>query len=95
MITDLPGSLVIEQFRPDHIFCDGGIFIPGLPAERGWARGIRIILYGGALAYCFLGVAIIADRFMVAIEVITSKQKTVHLKNEKGELEAVQVSSYI
>ena len=33
----------------------------------------------------------VADRFMVAIEVITSKTKTIHIKNESGSLEAVQV----
>ena len=65
--------------------------MPGLPAEQGWSRAVRIILYAMALGYCFLGVAIIADRFMVAIEVITSKTRTIHVKNEKGVLEPVQV----
>ena len=35
------------------------------------------ILYFLALVYCLFGVTIIADKFMVAIEVITSKETSV------------------
>ena len=63
------------------------MFIPGLSVETSWNTFLRILCYGLFLAYCFVGVAIIADKFMVAIEVITAKQKTVHLKNEMGDLE--------
>ena len=43
------------------------------------------------MVYCFLGIAIIADRFMVAIEVITSAEisKTVTLPN--GEKTTVKI----
>lgn len=91
-ITELANGLVAETYTPDALVCPGGMFIPGLPTEPTWNRWLRLVFYGLFLAYCFLGVAIIADTFMVAIEVITSKQKTVHLKNEKGELEAIQVN---
>ena len=90
-ITDTDNFVLGESYVPGAKYCPGGNFIPGLPAEQGWSRGVRIVLYGLALGYCFLGVAIIADRFMVAIEVITSKTKSVYVKNERGELEPVQV----
>ena len=91
-ISDLSSGFVVESFRPGELFCPGGMFIPGMPAETSWNSGVRLLFYGLFLAYLFVGVAIIADKFMVAIEVITSKQKTVHLKNERGSLEAVQVN---
>jgi len=91
-LTDLSSGFVAESFRPGYLYCPGGMFIPGMPAETSWNRIVRLVFYGLFLAYCFIGVAIIADKFMVAIEVITSKQKTVHLKNERGGLEAVQVN---
>lgn len=91
-LTDLSSGVVVESFRPGQLYCPGGMFIPGLPAEAAWNRAVRLVFYGLFLAYCFVGVAIIADKFMVAIEVITSKQKTIHLKNERGGLEAVQVN---
>lgn len=37
----------------------------------------RAVIYFLLLCYLFLGVSIIADRFMAAIEVITSKEKKV------------------
>jgi hypothetical protein len=90
-ISETNNFVLAESYVPGAKYCSGGNFIPGLPAEQGWARGVRIVLYGMALGYCFLGVAIIADRFMVAIEVITSKTKEIHVKNEVGSLEPVQV----
>ena len=49
-----------------------------------WSRDARIVLYLLALLYCFLGVAIVADVFMNAIEVITSKEKTRMVKGPNG-----------
>ncbi|KAK2171964.1 hypothetical protein NP493_1010g00000 [Ridgeia piscesae] len=48
-----------------------------LPAENLWGDGVRGFLYILALLYIFMGVAIISDIFMFAIEVITSKRKTI------------------
>jgi len=42
-------------------------------AEAGWPTPVRGILYGFGTLWCFLGVAIVADLFMAAIEEITSK----------------------
>jgi len=45
----------------------------------------RAITYLIALIYLFLGVSIVADRFMASIEVITSKEKTITYTRADGE----------
>ncbi|XDV17773.1 hypothetical protein PO909_023592 [Leuciscus waleckii] len=45
----------------------------------------RAIVYLVALVYMFLGMSIIADRFMSAIEVITSQEKEITTKRPNGE----------
>lgn len=45
----------------------------------------RVIVYFVAMIYMFLGVSIIADRFMAAIEVITSQEKEIIIKRPNGE----------
>jgi solute carrier family 8 (sodium/calcium exchanger) len=57
-----------------------GIFLPLFPtAELEWPTGLRATLYLVGLLWTFLGVAIVADVFMAAIEVITSREKAVKL----------------
>lgn len=70
--------------------CQKGIVIPvWQPANTADLTGFEIagraIVYLIALIYLFLGVSIIADRFMAAIEVITSKEKTVVYTRSDGE----------
>lgn len=48
-----------------------------IPGENMWSRSARGGLYLFCLLYTFLGIAIVADVFMNAIEVVTSKTKTV------------------
>ena len=55
-----------------------GLLLP-LISEYTWPLESRGFVYLVALLYCFLGVAIIADIFMGAIEKITSKTKKVIL----------------
>ncbi|XP_041809474.1 sodium/calcium exchanger 3 isoform X8 [Chelmon rostratus] len=45
----------------------------------------RVIVYFVAMIYMFLGVSIIADRFMAAIEVITSQEREIVIKRPNGE----------
>ncbi|KAM6909295.1 solute carrier family 8 member 4b [Xenentodon cancila] len=45
----------------------------------------RAIVYFVALVYMFLGMSIIADRFMSSIEVITSQEKEITIKKPNGE----------
>lgn len=66
--------------------CSAGVILPVwggnndqeycFEISTGEAAG-RSILYFICLLYCFLGVSIIADRFMSAIEVITSQKRQV------------------
>lgn len=61
--------------------------------ESEWNPGLRIVIYLVALLWCFMGVAIIADVFMCAIETITSKTKKVKVAKQgiKAEVEEVEV----
>jgi len=43
--------------------------------EREWDGKLKVLLYGAGLVYCFLGVSIVADLFMAAIEQITSRKR--------------------
>ena len=43
---------------------------------------VRAGLLGGLLLYLFIGVAVVADVFMTSIEVITSKQKTLKVRDD-------------
>eukprot|EP00928_Gymnodinium_smaydae_P028335 TRINITY_DN21624_c0_g1_i1.p1 TRINITY_DN21624_c0_g1~~TRINITY_DN21624_c0_g1_i1.p1 ORF type:complete len:980 (+),score=201.44 TRINITY_DN21624_c0_g1_i1:59-2998(+) len=45
--------------------------------DHHWPAWLRTFLYAFALGYCFLGVAIVADCFMSAIEAITSRRRQV------------------
>ncbi|KAI5625810.1 solute carrier family 8 (sodium/calcium exchanger), member 4b isoform X1, partial [Silurus asotus] len=45
----------------------------------------RAIVYFVAMVYMFLGMSIIADRFMSSIEVITSQEKEITIKRPNGE----------
>ncbi|XP_076456636.1 sodium/calcium exchanger 1-like [Babylonia areolata] len=55
---------------------DKGFLMPFVN-EYTWSTGVRAFLYLLGLLYCFMGVAIIADIFMRAIEMITSKTTNV------------------
>eukprot|EP00451_Oxyrrhis_marina_P009448 CAMPEP_0204309868 /NCGR_PEP_ID=MMETSP0469-20131031/1363_1 /ASSEMBLY_ACC=CAM_ASM_000384 /TAXON_ID=2969 /ORGANISM="Oxyrrhis marina" /LENGTH=934 /DNA_ID=CAMNT_0051289551 /DNA_START=25 /DNA_END=2829 /DNA_ORIENTATION=- len=58
----------------------GGTVLPLFGAgEQEWPNGLRIVLYLLGLAWCFMGVALISDVFMAAIETITSQETTVEL----------------
>uniref|UniRef100_H9GQV3 Calx-beta domain-containing protein n=1 Tax=Anolis carolinensis TaxID=28377 RepID=H9GQV3_ANOCA len=48
-------------------------------------KAARAIVYFVAMMYMFLGVSIIADRFMASIEVITSKEKEITITKSNGE----------
>lgn len=58
------------------------LFIP-LVNESDWGSGLRFVLYLLMMLWFFMGVAIGADLFMCAIEVITSKTKTIRVANEE------------
>jgi len=53
-----------------------------LPAENLWDPYVRATLYLFGLFWCFAGIAIAADIFMAAIEVITSQERTITRNGE-------------
>ncbi|XP_040907287.1 sodium/calcium exchanger 2a isoform X2 [Toxotes jaculatrix] len=69
------------------VVCKPGILLPvwlPLNPPLGEQAG-RAIIYFLSLMYLFLGVSIIADRFMASIEVITSQEKEVTITKPNGE----------
>lgn len=72
---------------------DGLVFKVWYPQEN-LTLGDRVsrgLVYFIGLFYCFIGVSIVSDRFMAAIEVITSKEKEVKVKKANGETQIVVV----
>ncbi|XP_015263483.1 PREDICTED: sodium/calcium exchanger 3 isoform X2 [Gekko japonicus] len=67
--------------------CKEGVILPiWYPENPSLGDKIaRVIVYFVALIYMFLGVSIIADRFMASIEVITSQEKEITVKKSNGE----------
>ena len=61
-----------------------GLLSPGQVAGRG-------ITYVFILIYFFMGVAIVADKFMDSIEMITSQEREVTITNDEGEPQVVTV----
>ena len=74
--------------------CKAGITLPRWDPPNNLSSGdkaARAIVYFTGLVFMFLGVSIIADRFMAAIEVITSKEKDVQVKLPNGETTVVSM----
>uniref|UniRef100_A0A8C4TRJ7 Solute carrier family 8 member 2b n=1 Tax=Erpetoichthys calabaricus TaxID=27687 RepID=A0A8C4TRJ7_ERPCA len=77
----VPGSCL------EKVECKPGIMLPVWEPQSPSPgdKVARAIVYFVALAYMFLGVSIIADRFMASIEVITSQEKEVTITKPNGE----------
>lgn len=74
--------------------CKNGLLIPMWTPQGNLSPGdkaARAVVYMLSMIYMFLGVSIVADRFMAAIEVITSKEKEVVIKKASGETTVVNV----
>ncbi|CAD5233233.1 unnamed protein product [Bursaphelenchus xylophilus] len=68
--------------------CKPGLLLPIWEPQIGISMGTRLFrafVYFVALAYLFYGVSIVSDRFMAAIEVITSQEKAVKIKKPNGQ----------
>jgi hypothetical protein len=72
------GYTVQEDYRSCQEHVTGLVGAPMYLAPR----YLRAGLLGALLLYLFLGVAVVADVFMVSIEVITSKKKTLITKDD-------------
>lgn len=73
--------------------CKPGILLPvWKPDNPGLGYQVaRAVVYFLSLMYMFLGVSIIADRFMASIEVITSQEKEVTITMPNGETSVATV----
>lgn len=70
---------------------EGTLLLPFLD-ESEWIEELRIFIYLVALLWCFMGVAIIADVFMCAIETITSKTKQVKVaRQDSDQVDLVEI----
>ncbi|XP_073691904.1 solute carrier family 8 member 4b [Garra rufa] len=67
--------------------CSEGVLLPVWNPQNPSVgdKVARAIVYLVALVYMFLGMSIIADRFMTAIEVITSQEREITTKRPNGE----------
>ncbi|XP_040062586.1 sodium/calcium exchanger 1 isoform X2 [Ixodes scapularis] len=82
------------NFSTKGPICREGLILPVWMPQDNISTGdvvARGLVYFIALAYMFVGVSIIADRFMAAIEVITSKEKEVIIKKPNGETQSINV----
>lgn len=68
----------------DYFCSDVGLVLPFF-SEYTWHTGARAFIYFAALFWCFLGVAIIADVFMCAIEKITSRTRVIKVASMEAE----------
>ncbi|CAL1538059.1 unnamed protein product, partial [Lymnaea stagnalis] len=74
--------------------CKEGLLLPMWTPQGRLSAGdktARATVYMVTMFYLFLGVSIIADRFMAAIEVITSKEKEVIVKRKDGTTQVLNV----
>lgn len=72
----------IEVFSNNDEVCSSGIIIPGTELLDYPLLGTFYFL---GMAYLFLGIAIIAEIFMGAIEVITSQTRKIKYQDEKSD----------
>ncbi|KAM9477873.1 sodium/calcium exchanger 3 isoform 2-T2 [Clarias gariepinus] len=86
-LTHVDARVVNETCSEETSKCKPGILLPIWYPENPSTgdKMARVIVYFVAMIYMFLGVSIIADRFMAAIEVITSQEREIVVKRANGE----------
>ncbi|XP_032095402.1 sodium/calcium exchanger 1 isoform X10 [Sapajus apella] len=85
--TDMEGEGNETGECTGSYYCKKGVILPiWEPQDPSFGDKIaRATVYFVAMVYMFLGVSIIADRFMSSIEVITSQEKEITIKKPNGE----------
>ncbi|PSN44272.1 Sodium/calcium exchanger 3 [Blattella germanica] len=74
--------------------CEDGLLLPVWKPTDNLSIGDRLargLVYFSAMLYLFIGVSIISDRFMAAIEVITSQEKEITVRKKNGETQILVV----
>merc|ERR1719156_77482 len=83
MTTEKPAVTTTTK-EESPLICEvggGGLLLPlGGDGEQEWPNGLRVVLYLLGLLWCFMGVGIVSDVFMGAIEAVTSKKKRAKVK---------------
>ena len=67
-----------EEEESTGINCDDGLVVPLWPGTDDMSIGDRFgrgLLYATLMLYLFIGVAIVSDKFMESIEMITAQEK--------------------
>ena len=82
----MPGGM-IEEYTDKETFCTSWIYHRGLSLMGDGALGFLYLLF---LCWLFVGITILADIFMDAIEVITSKSSIVKISDSDGNLIEVE-----
>lgn len=94
-ITTFDNNTIITKLdKSDDIVCQEGLMLSVWQPQDNITFGDRFkrgTVYFLVLAYLFIGVSIVSDRFMAAIEVITSKEKEVKVRKKNGETQIVVV----
>ncbi|XP_075440481.1 sodium/calcium exchanger 1-like [Ascaphus truei] len=88
-----PNSSSCTPTREQNGECSDGVLLPAWlphPPSTG-DRAARAIVYFVAMVYMFLGMSIIADRFMASIEVITSQERRITIRRPNGEVTETSV----
>ncbi|KAM5292751.1 sodium/calcium exchanger 1 isoform 10-T10 [Ctenodactylus gundi] len=85
--TEMDGERNETSECTGSYYCKKGVILPiWEPQDPSFGDKIaRATVYFVAMVYMFLGVSIIADRFMSSIEVITSQEKEITIKKPNGE----------
>lgn len=84
------GQIVV--YGSNEAVCDSYVLIfPGSPLLP---AGFLAVFYGLTLVYLFMGIDIISEIFMSAIEKITSKQEILSITNDRGDVIAKQKINY-
>ena len=78
---------MIEEYTNKETFCTSYIYHRGLSLMDDGVLGFLYLLF---LCWLFVGISILADIFMDAIEVITSKSTIVHISDPDGNLIEVE-----
>lgn len=73
----------IVYFSKNTEVCLSPLLIPGVATL---SRGTLSVAYGFCLVYLFLGISIVAEIFMEAIEKITSKIEVVEIEDGEGNM---------
>ena len=77
----------IDEYTNKETFCHSFIVHPGMSLMSDASLGVVYLLF---LFWLFIGIAILADIFMEAIEVITSKSEVVQIPDSDGNLIQVE-----